>query len=344
MIINKKIKKVFHNKKIFLTGGTGSFGNKFTEMTIKYLKPKKLIIFSRDEMKQWEMMQKYSSNNQIEFVIGDIRDKASLSQAINGVDYVIHAAATKIVPLSETNPTECVKTNIMGAINLIEVCKEKNIKKVVALSTDKASNPINLYGATKLASDKLIIAANINIARQSNTRFSVVRYGNVMGSRGSVIPFFLEQSKKNIFTITDKKMTRFMISLEQGVELVWKAFEDMIGGEIYVKKIPSINVTDIPKAICKNPKIKIIGIRPGEKIHESMISIEDSFNTYEYNDYFKILPSFANKIMCKSMKKNGKKVNEGFSYSSNNNNDWMEFDELKKFILKIKKEQSVKSN
>ena len=223
------------NKKIFLTGGTGSFGKKFVEMTIK-LNPSKIVVFSRDEMKQWSMMEKYKNNKKIQFILGDVRDKQSIYKSINNIDYIVHAAATKIVPTTETNPNECIKTNILGAMNLIEVAKEKNIKKVVALSTDKASNPINLYGATKLCSDKLFINAN-NLAGKKRTRFSVVRYGNVINSRGSVIPF-LDQSK-NKFTITDTRMTRFMISLDQGVNLVWKAFEDMVGGEIYVKN--SIN-------------------------------------------------------------------------------------------------------
>ncbi len=321
------------NKKIFLTGGTGSFGKKFVEMTLK-LKPKKIVIFSRDEMKQWSMMEKYKNIKNIEFIIGDVRDKQSIYKAIKNIDYIVHAAATKIVPLAETNPYECIKTNIIGAMNVIEVAKEKKIKKVVALSTDKASNPINLYGATKLASDKLFVAANENDS--VGTKFSVVRYGNVMGSRGSVIPFFLEQSKKKKFTITDTKMTRFMISLEEGVQLVWKAFNDMIGGEIYVKKIPSIKVIDIAKTISNKAKIEIIGIRPGEKIHESMISSDDSYFTYEYESYFKILPSIKIHNL-KKMIKNGKKVEEKFSYTSDKNKKWMSKQQLASWIKKIKK-------
>jgi len=320
------------NKKIFLTGGTGSFGKKFVEMTLE-LNPSKIVIFSRDEIKQWSMMEKYKDNKKIQFILGDVRDKQSIYKSIDNIDYIVHAAATKIVPLAETNPNECIKTNILGAMNLIEVAKEKNIKKVVALSTDKASNPINLYGATKLASDKLFVAANENNSNKY-TKFSVVRYGNVMGSRGSVIPFFLDQSKKNKFTITDSRMTRFMISLDQGVNLVWKAFEDMVGGEIYVKKIPSIKVVDIAKAISKNAKIEIIGIRPGEKIHESMISADDSYLTYEYKDHYKILPSIRQSIF-KKMVKNGKKVDDSFSYTSDKNNEWMSTSELKSWIKKI---------
>ncbi len=322
------------NKKIFLTGGTGSFGNKFVEMTLK-LRPKKIVIFSRDEMKQWSMMEKYKNNKNIEFVLGDVRDKQSIYKSLNNIDFIVHAAATKIVPLAETNPYECIKTNIIGAMNLIEVAKEKKIKKVIALSTDKACNPINLYGATKLASDKLFVAAN-DYKSNKVTSFSVVRYGNVIGSRGSVIPFFLEQAKKNEFTITDLKMTRFMISLEQGVQLVWKAFEDMVGGEIYVKKIPSIKVLDIAKSISEKAKIKIIGIRPGEKLHESMISTDDASLTYEYGTYYKILPSIKLKSFSKMIKK-GKKVKSSFSYTSDKNKKWMPSKELKRWIKKLEK-------
>ncbi len=328
---------MFNNSSILITGGTGSFGHKFVKMTLEKFKPKRLVIYSRDEMKQWEMSHLYSDNENVSFVIGDVRDKSRLVRALDGIDYVVHAAATKIVPTAEYNPFECVKTNIIGAMNLIDACIEKNIKKVVALSTDKASNPINLYGATKLASDKLFVAGN-GYAGIHETRFSVVRYGNVMGSRGSVIPFFMSFDKNEELPITDTRMTRFMISLDQGVELVWRAFDDMCGGEIYVKKIPSMNIVEISKAINPEAKHKIIGIRPGEKLHEQMIGYEDAFYTYEYDEYYKILPQIHNWHLDKNRIKNGKKVPSDFIYSSNTNNEWMTEIELRSWI-----ENNIKS-
>jgi UDP-N-acetylglucosamine 4,6-dehydratase (inverting) len=273
-------------------------------------------------------------------MIGDVRDKDRLSRALDGVEFVVHAAATKIIPTAEYNPFECVKTNIDGAMNLIDACIEKNIKKVVALSTDKASNPINLYGATKLASDKLFVAGN-GYAGTHKTRFSVVRYGNVMGSRGSVIPFFLSLAATGELPITDKRMTRFMISLEQAVDLVWHAFEDMQGGEIYVKKIPSMNILDIAKAVNPLAKIKFIGIRAGEKLHEQMIGIEDGPYTYAYNEHYKILPMIHNWHNDPKRIQNGIKVDENFIYSSDNNTKWMSTADLahwiKNNIVKIRK-------
>ena len=327
---------MFKNSSILITGGTGSFGNMFVPMTLKKYKPRRLIVFSRDEMKQWEMQKIFSNDKSIRFFIGDVRDKDRLYRALHGVDFVVHAAATKIVPTAEADPFECIKTNINGAMNLIDACIDQKVKKVVALSTDKASAPSNLYGASKLVSDKLFIAANSYSASQ-NTRFSIVRYGNVMGSRGSVIPLFIEQLKKNKFTITNKSMTRFMITLEQGVDLVWKVFRDMNGGEIYVKKIPSMNITDIAKAISSKTKIKTIGIRPGEKIHEQMISIDDAPFTYEYKDYYKIFPSIN--LWSKKLNKinKGKKVSKKFNYRSDTNKKWMQIEELKKWISKNKK-------
>jgi len=322
---------MLENTKILITGGTGSFGNAFVPMTLEKYNPKSIVIYSRDEMKQWEMAQKYQNDERVKFVIGDVRDKEYLSRTLNGIDYVIHAAATKIVPTAEYNPFECVKTNINGATNLIDACIDKGVKKVVALSTDKASNPINLYGATKLASDKLFVAGNA-YAGDHDTRFSVVRYGNVMGSRGSVIPFFITQKESGVLTITDTKMTRFMISLEQGVELVWHALEDMLGGEIYVKKIPSMTITDIAKAVDQNAEHKIIGIRPGEKIHEQMIGIEDAPHTYEYSDHYKILPAIYNWSSDSIRNKGGEKVNENFVYSSDINSEWMCVDDLQEWI------------
>jgi UDP-N-acetylglucosamine 4,6-dehydratase len=310
------------NSSILVTGGTGSFGNTFVPMTLQKFNPKKIIIFSRDEMKQWEMAKKYKNDDRVRFFIGDVRDKERLNRALDKVDYVVHAAATKIVPTAEYNPFECIKTNIVGAMNLIDVCIDKGIKRVVALSTDKASSPINLYGATKLASDKIFVAGN-SYAGSHDTRFAVVRYGNVMGSRGSVIPFFLSIRDQGVLPITDPRMTRFMISLEQGVELVWDAFNDMTGGEIYVKKIPSMKVIDLARVIAPEAKQKIVGIRPGEKLHEQMIGSEDSYYTYEYSDYFKILPAIHEWDKDVNRIKNGKKVIEGFSYTSDNNPEWM---------------------
>jgi UDP-N-acetylglucosamine 4,6-dehydratase (inverting) len=317
---------------ILITGGTGSFGNTFVPMTLKKYNPKKLIIYSRDEMKQWDMVKKFQGDERVRFFIGDVRDRDRLYRALDGVDYVVHAAATKIVPTAEYNPFECVKTNVLGAINLIDACIDKGIKRCVALSTDKASSPINLYGATKLCSDKLFIAGNSYVGQSRQTRFAIVRYGNVMGSRGSVIPFFIEQSKKGTITITDERMTRFMITLEQGVELVWHAFDDMVGGEIYVKKIPSMKLTDIARAVSETAKQEIIGIRPGEKLHEQMIGIEDALFTYEYKDHFKILPQIHEWANDPYRIKDGILVQEGFSYSSDNNTEWMTIEGLKTWI------------
>ncbi len=319
------------NKSILITGGTGSFGNVFVPMTLARYNPKRLIVFSRDEMKQWEMAKKFNGDPRLRFFIGDVRDRERLYRALDGVDYVVHAAATKIVPTAEYNPFECVKTNVNGAMNLIDACIDKGVKRVVALSTDKASSPVNLYGATKLASDKLFVAGNA-YAGEHGSRFSVVRYGNVMGSRGSVIPFFLSLKAEGVLPITDERMTRFMISLEQGVELVWHAFDDMEGGEIYVKKIPSMNVVDLAKVLVPGARHEIVGIRPGEKLHEQMIGEEDSFFTYEYPEHFKILPSINNWGHCGKRIKNGVKVTEGFSYTSNKNSKWMSPVELQRWL------------
>jgi UDP-N-acetylglucosamine 4,6-dehydratase/5-epimerase len=320
------------NSSILVTGGTGSFGHSFVNLTLKKYNPKRIVIFSRDEMKQWEMAKLYKDDDRVRFFIGDVRDKDRLYRALYGIDFVVHAAATKIVSTAEYNPFECIKTNINGAMNLIRACIDQNISRVVALSTDKASSPVNLYGATKLASDKLFTASNSSYASGHKTCFSVVRYGNVMGSRGSVIPFFLSQKNLKELPITDKRMTRFMISLDQGVKLVWHAFDDMIGGEIYVKKIPSMKITDIAKVISPNSKEKIIGIRPGEKLHEQMIGQEDSLYTYEYSDYYKILPQINDWWKDQLRIKSGKKVTDGFIYSSDNNKEWMTRSHLQKWI------------
>jgi UDP-N-acetylglucosamine 4,6-dehydratase (inverting) len=322
------------NKTILVTGGTGSFGNTFVPMTLAKYNPKKIIIYSRDEMKQWNMAKKFQGDDRVRFFIGDVRDRERLSRALNGVDYVVHAAATKIVPTAEYNPFECIKTNVNGAMNIIDACIDNGVKRVVALSTDKASAPINLYGATKLCSDKVFIAGNSYSG--GRTKFAVVRYGNVMGSRGSVIPYFLETASSGKLTITDKRMTRFMITLEQGVELVWHAFDDMEGGEIYVKKIPSMNICDIATAVDDKAEQVEIGIRPGEKLHEQMIGVEDAYYTYEYPEHFKILPQICEWGSFDAMIKGGKRVPEGFSYTSDNNTEWMSIDELKAWIEKNK--------
>jgi len=319
------------NSSILITGGTGSFGHTFIPMTLERYNPKQIVVYSRDEMKQWEMAQKFEGDPRVKFVIGDVRDQAHLSRTLNGIDYVVHAAATKIVPTAEYNPFECVKTNINGATNLIDACIDRGVKGVVALSTDKASNPINLYGATKLASDKLFVAGNA-YAGDHDTRFSVVRYGNVMGSRGSVIPFFIKLKETGELPITDPNMTRFMISLEEGVELVWHAFDDMQGGEIYVKKIPSMTIPDIATAVSDTATQKTIGIRPGEKIHEQMIGLEDAPHTYEYKDHYKILPAIYNWSSDPQRNKDGIKVDENFTYSSDQNEEWMSVEDLKKWI------------
>ena len=319
------------NKTILVTGGTGSFGHKFVAMTLEKYNPQKIIILSRDEMKQWEMAKLYANDDRVRFFIGDVRDRERLYRAMDGVDFVVHAAATKIVPTAEYNPFECIKTNVIGAMNVIDACIDKKIKKVVALSTDKASSPVNLYGATKLTSDKLFVAGN-SYSAEHGTQFSVVRYGNVMGSRGSVIPFFNQVKSEGVLPITHKKMTRFMITLQQGVELVWHAFSDMFGGEIYVKKIPSMRVVDIASAIGPSCKQEIIGIRPGEKLHEQMIGEEDAFYTYEYSQHYKILPVINGWSESKERIKLGKKVSEDFVYRSDNNVEWLSTEDLIKWL------------
>ncbi|OAM53149.1 UDP-N-acetylglucosamine 4,6-dehydratase (inverting) [Methylovorus sp. MM2] len=321
------------NSSILITGGTGSFGHTFVPLTLAKYNPRRLVIFSRDEMKQWEMAKLYGDDPRVRFFIGDVRDKDRLSRALHGIDYVVHAAATKIVPTAEYNPFECVKTNINGAMNLIDACIDQGVKRVVALSTDKASSPANLYGATKLASDKLFVAGN-SYSGTASSRFSVVRYGNVMGSRGSVIPFFMSLVDSGILPITDERMTRFMITLEQGVDLVWHAFEDMVGGEIYVKKIPSMNILDIAKAVASDAEHKIVGIRPGEKLHEQMIGEEDALYTYEYPEHYKILPAIHKWSEDPERIKGGVKVAPDFTYSSSNNAEWMNVDQLKDWITK----------
>jgi len=329
---------MFDNKNILITGGTGSFGRKFTQLLLQKYTPNKIIIFSRDELKQYEMAQEFT-NKCMRFFIGDVRDADRLKKAMKEVDYVIHAAALKHVPIAEYNPMECIKTNINGAQNVIDAALENNVKKVIALSTDKAANPVNLYGATKLVSDKLFVAAN-NLVGTSEIQFSVVRYGNVIGSRGSVIPYFkkLIDSGETTLPITEEKMTRFLITLEQGVNFVLKNFERMQGGEIFVPKIPSIKIVDLASFMAPNAKQEIIGIRPGEKLHEIMCPADDSHLTYEFDDHFVIGPTITftrRRAYDKNiLGETGKKVQQGFEYNSGNNDKWLEKEEF----LKLAKE------
>ena len=327
---------MLNNSSILITGGTGSFGNAFIPMTLEKFNPRRIVVFSRDEMKQWDMAKLFKDDPRIRFFIGDVRDKDRLRRALDGIDYVVHAAATKIVPTAEYDPFECVKTNVIGAMNLIDACIDKKVKRIVSLSTDKASSPANLYGATKLTSDRLFVSGN-SYSGSHDTSFSVVRYGNVMGSRGSVIPFFLSIAKDGVFPITDDRMTRFMISLEEGVELVWHALNDMKGGEIYIKKIPSMKVTDIAKAISADTIQEIVGIRPGEKLHEQMIGFEDAAYTYEYTDHYKILPSIHEWNKDPERIGEGVKVDPDFTYCSDSNTEWMDIKTLQDWIEKNRK-------
>lgn len=327
---------MFNNKTVLITGGTGSFGKRFCQIVLeKYPGIKRLIVFSRDELKQYEMAQQFNNHPKLRFFIGDVRDKERLYRAMDGVDYVVHAAALKQVPAAEYNPIEAIKTNIGGAENIVNVAIDRGIKKVIALSTDKACNPINLYGATKLCSDKLFIAGNA-YAGGKETRFAVVRYGNVVGSRGSVVPFFLKCREKGKIPVTDPRMTRFWITLEQGVDFVLKSFERMRGGELFVPKIPSMNIMDLAKAIAPECETEIIGIRPGEKIHEFMISEEDARNTIEYGDYFVIQPESSWWSEERYQDQNGgKSLPEGFSYNSHNNSKWLTVPELQEIIKEL---------
>ena len=321
-------------KSILITGGTGSFGHKFTEMVLKRYTPKRLIIFSRDEYKQYEMAKLFPGEkyDAIRYFIGDVRDKSRLHRAFDGVDYVVHAAALKQVPALEYNPTEAVRTNVDGANNIVDAAIDAGVKRVVALSTDKAVGPANLYGATKLVAEKLFIAANAYSG--GRVKFSAVRYGNVVGSRGSVIPYFMNLKSQGLkeYPITDVRMTRFWITLEQGVELVWKAFADMVGGEIFVRKIPSMKVVDVARTIAPQAQIEIIGIRPGEKLHEIMVSVEDARSTYEFDTYFKILPQIHGWSTDPLRIGNGTPCPDGFAYSSDSNSIWMQPDELTAWV------------
>ena len=317
---------MFDGKTILITGGTGSFGRAFTKQIISNFNPLKIIVFSRDEIKQWQMAKDFS-DNRIRYFLGDVRDRERLARAFTDVDYVVHAAALKIVPRAEYDPFEYVKTNIMGAMNVIDIAIDRRIEKVVALSTDKACLPVNLYGGTKLVSDKLFISGN-GYSGANGTKFSVVRYGNVMGSRGSVIPLFNSQILTGVITITDERMTRFMVTLKQGVEIVLHAFKDMQGGEVYVKKVPSIKIIDLVSAMSSSSKIDRIGIRPGEKLHEYMISSEDAPFTYEYKEYYKIVPATNSPESNSKLTIGGRAVPNGFCYSSDQNDDWMSKNEI----------------
>jgi UDP-N-acetylglucosamine 4,6-dehydratase len=322
---------MFDGKVVLITGGTGSFGKKLTEIVLARYTPRKLIIFSRDELKQFEMRQQFSEERYecIRYFIGDVRDRERLYRAFDGVDIVVHAAALKQVPAAEYNPSEAVKTNVLGAMNVIDAAIDCNVKKVIALSTDKAANPINLYGATKLCSDKLFVAAN-NYSGHHDTRFSIVRYGNVVGSRGSVIPFFLKMRETGVLPITDERMTRFWITLEQGVDFVLASLARMHGGELFVPKIPSMKMTDLARAIAPECQTTIIGIRPGEKLHEVMVPEDDARHTLEYDDYFAILPTFHNWDCKAYMDQNGgKPCPDGFRYSSETNTRWLTVEELR---------------
>jgi UDP-N-acetylglucosamine 4,6-dehydratase/5-epimerase len=327
---------MLNNKNILITGGTGSFGKKCTEIILKRYKPKKIIIFSRDELKQFEMAQIFSNEKYpcMRYFIGDVRDKERLYRAFQDVDYVIHAAALKQVPAAEYNPFEAVKTNIWGAANVIDAAIEQHVKRVIALSTDKAANPINLYGATKLCSDKLFIAGNAYVGRD-HTRFSVVRYGNVVGSRGSVIPFFLKKKVEGVLPITDPRMTRFWITLEQGVEFVLKCLDIMVGGELFVPKIPSMNIMDLAKAIAPECRTEIVGIRPGEKLHEVMIPLDDARNAVEFDDYYIIKPPFNFFQRRFNAKNKAKAVPDGFEYNSGTNPWRLKPNEILKMIEEL---------
>ena len=328
---------MLENQTFFITGGTGSFGKKFIETLVNKYNPKKIIVYSRDELKQFEMQQTWPNSGLMRYFIGDVRDFTRLKRAMEGVDIVIHAAALKQVPAAEYNPFEAVKTNIIGGQNVIDAAISQGVKKIIALSTDKAAAPINLYGATKLASDKLFIAAN-NHKGKNDIKFSVVRYGNVLGSRGSVIPFFLKQAENGTLPITDERMTRFSITLEEGVNFVIDCIERMWGGELFVPKIPSYRILDVANAIAPECKKEIVGIRPGEKLHEEMITSTDSLNTIEFKDYFVILPSTPlwdfQKFMKKSSNKPGKMCDFGFCYNSGTNEHFLKTKELKSLIEK----------
>ncbi|MDB5098495.1 MAG: flagellin modification protein FlmA [Cyanobacteria bacterium RYN_339] len=324
----------FKDKVILVTGGTGSFGHQFIAEILAHHEPRKVIVFSRDELKQYEMRQRFPEHRfpQLRFFIGDVRDRERLYRAFDGVDVVVHAAALKHVPICEYNPLEAVKTNIIGASNIIDAAIDRNVAKVIALSTDKAANPVNLYGATKLCSDKLFVAAN-HYSGHHKTEFSVVRYGNVVGSRGSVVPFFQQKRASGTIPITDPRMTRFWITLDQGVDFVLKSFNRMRGGEVFVPKIPSMTIMELAKAVAPDCQTEIVGIRPGEKLHETMVTPDDARNTYEYDDYFAIVPDYRDwDREAFARETGGRAVPEGFAYSSDSNDHWLSAADLEAML------------
>lgn len=322
----------FNKKVVLLTGGTGSFGQAFTEIMLKKHNPKTIRIFSRDELKQWEMEKRFGGDNRLRFFIGDVRDKDRVERAMDGVDIVVHAAALKQVPICEYNPFEAVKTNVLGAQNIIEAAIDHNVDKVLALSSDKAVNPVNLYGATKMCMEKLFIAANAYVGPSRRTRMSCVRYGNVVGSRGSVIPLFKKQKEAGRISITDKRMTRFWITLEQGAELVLKSLDMMRGGEIFVPKIPSMKIMDLVKAVAAGCRVEVAGIRPGEKIHECLLTEDESRHSLEFDGFFVIEPEHPFWVV-KNLK--GRKLSEGFRYASDTNDKWLTIPQLKKMAANL---------
>ncbi len=330
---------MFNGKKILVTGGTGSFGKKMVATILERYKPTKLVIFSRDELKQFEMSQIFPEGKYpVRYFIGDVREEARLDEAFREIDYIIHAAALKQVPACEYNPFEAVKTNVLGAQNIIRAAIRQKVKKIVALSTDKAANPVNLYGATKLCSDKLFVAGNA-MSGDMGTRFSVVRYGNVVGSRGSVIPFFLKKKADGVIPITNERMTRFSITLQHGVDFVLNCFKSMYGGELFVPKIPSYKILDVAKAIAPEAKIDVIGIRPGEKLHELMIPEDEARHSIEFKDHYVIQPDFIwwDKKSY-HIEKGGKPCQDGFSYRSDNNSEWLSLNDIKKLVMEFLKE------
>ena len=339
--------KILDNKTILITGGTGSFGKKMLQIVLKEYNPKRLIVFSRDELKQFEMAQKWSPSHYpcLEYVLGDVRDKERLSRVFKDVDYVIHAAALKQVPAAERNPEEYIKTNVIGAMNVIDAAMINRVKNVIALSTDKACNPVNLYGATKLCSDKLFVAENNNIS-SDRTKFSVVRYGNVLGSRGSVIPFFQERARTGVLPITDNEMTRFWITLDQAVHFVISCLSRSKGGEIFVPRIPSMKITDLADAISPESKQEVVGIRPGEKIHETLISEDEARNTIQFKECYLVQSNsgLRNELLKGRNGNSGKLCGKGFRYSSDSNSDWLKVEELKELVGQIADDYGIEQS
>jgi len=339
---------MLNNKSILITGGTGSFGKKMVQIVLAEYKPKRLVVFSRDELKQFEMGQKWNPSKYpcLEYVLGDVRDKERLNRVFDGIDYVIHAAALKQVPAAERNPEEYIKTNVIGAMNIIDAAIENNVSKVIALSTDKACNPVNLYGATKLCSDKLFVAANGSEAVRSETKFSVVRYGNVLGSRGSVIPFFQERAKTGKLPITDHNMTRFWITLDQAVHFVIHSLARAKGGEIFVPRIPSMKIIDLAQAISPDAEHEVVGIRPGEKIHETLISEDEARNTIRFKECYLVQPNprLREDLLKGHNGSKGETCSDNFRYASDNNNNWLMVEELQKLVKQISDDYAIEQS